>query len=351
MQCMQQLLNVECTRRVGDIEMRAVVIPEPLKAGVENIDLPVPDGNEVLIKVMASGVCGTDVHIYRGEYLGDYPVVPGHEFSGTVDSVGSAVTRFKPGDRVAVEPNIACDNCEFCLTNRHNFCANWSAVGVTLPGGMAQYVKVPEKAVFHIDSLSFIEAAFVEPLSCVIHGVKKLDFQPGWNAAVVGAGPIGILLLQCLKHLGAASVSVVDRNRSRADSAAAFGADRICYDINDLKQDGYDAVIDATGVTAITGRLIEFAGPGRSILLFGVPNQQATVSMEAFTIFRKGLRIVSSYTSERNSYQAIELLKSGNVQVRELVSHTLSLDEFTYGMKLLTEGDGDVGKVMLLPNG
>ncbi len=331
--------------------MKAVVIREPLNAVVENRGLPVPDSSEVLIKVMASGVCGTDIHIYHGEYLGDYPVVPGHEFSGTVEAVGSAVRRFRPGDRVAVEPNIACDNCVFCLTNRHNFCDNWKAVGVTMPGGMAQYVKAPEKAVFSIGSLPFQEAAFVEPLSCVIHGVKKLSFQPGWNAAVIGAGPIGLLLLQCMKHLGAASVSVVDRNRSRADSADSFGADHIFYNINDLKRDSYDAVIDATGVTAIMGRLVEFAGPGRSILLFGVPNQQDTVTMDAFTIFRKGLRIVSSYTSERNSYQAIEMLKSGKVRVRELVSHTLSLEEFTYGMKLLTEGDGDVGKVMLLPNG
>ncbi len=113
--------------------MRAARIVEP--GHIETVDLPCtePAPNEVLIRVMASGICGTDIHIFRGEYMGGYPVIPGHEFAGVIDAVGSAVTRFKGGDRVTVEPNIVCDNCEACLNNRQNFCLNWQAVGVTSP--------------------------------------------------------------------------------------------------------------------------------------------------------------------------------------------------------------------------
>lgn len=119
--------------------MQAAVIEKPGSIRIETRDdlgRPAPD--EVNVRVMASGICGTDVHIYRGEYLGEYPIVPGHEFSGVVEAIGERVTRVKIGDRVAIEPNISCDNCAACRSNRQNFCENWQAVGVTRPGGMAQ---------------------------------------------------------------------------------------------------------------------------------------------------------------------------------------------------------------------
>ena len=116
--------------------MKCVVIEQPNEISVLDRDAPEPGPGQLMVQVMASGICGTDLHIYRGEYMGKYPVIPGHEFSGVVAAVGSGVTRFQVGDRVAVEPNIACDNCINCLNNRQNFCLNWQAIGVTLPGGM-----------------------------------------------------------------------------------------------------------------------------------------------------------------------------------------------------------------------
>ncbi|MEI7845382.1 MAG: alcohol dehydrogenase catalytic domain-containing protein, partial [Chloroflexota bacterium] len=113
--------------------MKSIVIQKPNEISLVERDIPEPGLGELLIKVMASGICGTDLHIFRGEYLGQYPVIPGHEFSGVVMSTGRLVARFRQGDRVAVEPNIACDNCINCLNNRQNFCLNWQAVGVTLP--------------------------------------------------------------------------------------------------------------------------------------------------------------------------------------------------------------------------
>lgn len=155
--------------------MKSAVILQPKRIETQEHPIPQPLPGELLVRVMASGICGTDVHIFQGEYLGSYPITPGHEFSGVVEQVGSAVTRFKIGDRVAVEPNLPCDNCVNCLNNRQNFCLNWQAIGVTRPGGMAEYVCVPEKAAFDIGDLPFEQGVFMEPLSCVLHGLERGD--------------------------------------------------------------------------------------------------------------------------------------------------------------------------------
>lgn len=312
--------------------------------------MPQPGENEVLIKVMASGICGTDIHILRGEYMGDYPVIPGHEFSGIVEQVGRNVTRFQPGDRVAVEPNIACDNCYNCLHNRHNFCLNWQAVGVTRPGGMAQVVTTPEKAVFAIGDLPYEYGAFMEPLSCVLHGAERAQVRMADRVAILGAGPIGILLLQIVRLQGAAHVTVVEKNPSRLEFAGTCGADVCLPNVDDLERDRYDVVIDATGFIPIMARSIEFARPGGTLLLFGVPPAGKQMAVEAFQIFRKGLTILSSFTSVRNSYQAVTLLQAGTVDVSGLISHRLPLGEFRRGVELIERGLESVKKVLILPN-
>jgi D-arabinitol dehydrogenase (NADP+) len=330
--------------------MKAARITQPHQLEIADIPIPKPAENELLIKVMASGICGTDIHILRGEYMGDYPVIPGHEFSGVVEAVGSGVTRFQPGDRVAVEPNIACDNCYNCLNNRPNFCLNWSAVGVTRPGGMAQYVCAPEKSVFDIGSLLFEQAAFMEPLSCVLHGVERLAPELASRIAIFGAGPIGILLLQILHLEGAAEIAVVDKNPARAGFASQMGADQVYTNLDELPRDNYDAVVDATGVVPVMSRCIDFVRQGGKLLLFGVPPAGEKMTLEAFPIFRKGLTILSSFTSVRNSYQALDLLKHGRISLEGLVSHQLPLDEFQHGIELIEQSAEGVKKVIILPN-
>jgi D-arabinitol dehydrogenase (NADP+) len=304
----------------------------------------------VLIKVMASGICGTDLHIFRGEYMGGYPVIPGHEFAGVVEQVGTGITRFKPGDRVAVEPNIACDNCYNCLHNRHNFCLSWQAIGVTRPGGMAQYVTAPEKAVFGIGDLPFEYGAFMEPLSCVVHGVERAQVRLADHVAILGAGPIGILLLQTIRLQGAVEVTVVERNLARTELAGACGAQRCVTNIDDLEEERYDVVMDATGVIPLMERSIDFVRHGGTVLLFGVPPAGQRIALDAFKIFRKGLTLLSSFTSVRNSYQAVALLQSRQVDVSDLISHRLPLEEFERGVELIEQGLEGVKKVLLLPN-
>jgi len=330
--------------------MEYAVIEQPNQVKIARMDPPTPGPGQVCIRVMASGICGTDLHIYRGEYMGHYPVIPGHEFSGVVEAVGPQVTRFQPGDRVAVEPNIACDNCANCLNNRQNFCLNWQAVGVTLPGGMAQFVLVPEKAAFNIGEMPFEHGAFMEPLSCVLHGIQRADIALADQVAILGAGPIGILMLQAARLQGAARITLVENNPGRAELARQLNADRVVENLDDLPRDAFDVVIDATGAIPLMQRSPDFARHGGTVLLFGVPPAGQRMELEAFPIFRKGLTILSSFTSRRNSFQAVNLLATRQIQVEPLISHQMPLRDFPKALELLERKLPEVRKVVIMPN-
>ncbi len=330
--------------------MKVVVIEKARSVALKEIPIPTVKGNEILIRVMASGICGTDVHIFRGEYLGSYPIIPGHEFSGIVERVGSMVVRFKVGDHVSVEPNISCGNCSSCLNNRQNFCKNWKGVGVTMPGGMAEYVAVPEKAAFSIGELSFDSAAFVEPLSCVLHGVERTGFCLGDRVLIIGAGPIGILLSKVIQLQGSFEITQVDKNKSRLDLAQKSGAWRTEVSLKAIGDEEYDVVVDATGVTSLMNQTLTYVRSGGKILLFGVPPQNSTLSFPAFTFFEKGVSVFSSYTSLRNSIQTIRLLRSGKIDVKPLISHILPLEQLLHGIELIEAGQEGVLKVLIHPN-
>jgi len=331
--------------------MKSIRIPQPNQVELIEVPQPEPQAGEVVIRVGASGICGTDIHILRGEYMGGYPVIPGHEFAGEVVAVGAGVTRVRVGSRAAVEPNIPCERCEACLNNRENFCQNWSAVGVSLPGGMAEYVVAPQQQVFDIGDLPYEQAAFVEPLSCVLHGLEQLQARPGDKILLAGAGPIGMQLLRGLGLYGAARVDVAERNPARLAFALRDAAGAGFAALEDAAPNRYDAVIDATGAPAVMARLLDYARPGGKVLWFGVPPNGAQMTIEPFKVFQKGLSIYGSFTSRRNSYQAVDLLRSGRIRVDDLVSHRLPLAEFEAGCRLIESGADGVRKVMILPNG
>lgn len=330
--------------------MKAARITQPRQ--LEIIDIPIPDplDNELVLKVMASGICGTDIHIFDGEYMGAYPVIPGHEFSSIVHSIGKNVTKFKIGDRAAVEPNISCDNCYNCLNNRQNLCLNWQAIGVTKPGGMAQYVAVPEKAVFHIGDMPFEYGMFVEPLSCVIYGIERTKITIGDRIAIIGAGPIGILLSKTARLQGASEITIVDKNTARIEFAKNEGADICLYNIDNLKNDFYDVVIDATGSIPLISKTVDFVRYGGKVLLFGVAPAGKLMEIEPFKIFRKDLTILSSFTSRRNSYQAINLLETKRIDVSKLISHKLPLEQLERGIEIIKQEKDNVRKIMIAPN-
>jgi len=341
-------VSTEKTEKTGK-KMRAALIEAKERLRIVEADIPHPVLNEVLIEVFASGICGTDLHIYKGDYKGTYPIIPGHEFSGIVRAVGPDVRSFKPGDRVAVEPNISCGICYECLNNRQHYCENVQSVGVTRPGAMAQFMTAPEGAVFDIGDLSFEEASFMEPLSCVLHGVERFRLELADRVLLIGAGPIGLLLLQSLLLTGCSRVDVADRDPDRLETAKRFGAANTFTNLNDVPREYYHKVCDATGATSVLEQTVDFVRSSGTVLWFGVPNVQAEVRVSPFTLFAREITILSTYTSLRNSWQALYLLQEGRIKVKELISHRLPLDEFEKGLKILETHSEPAMKILIMP--
>ncbi len=321
--------------------MKAGQITHPNEVHVVTAAVPEPGPDDVLIRVHAAGICGTDVHILRGEYEAHYPLIPGHEFSGEVAGVGANVTRFHVGERVTADPNIPCNRCLFCQRNEPNQCRHLRAVGVTRDGAFAEYVVVHEGNVFPIGDISYKAAALIEPLACVVWGLKQVEVQPGDSALIFGAGPMGCLLLQAVKHAGAARVVAVDTVPWRLEMAEHLGAtETVLADpdspaiLNQLEPDGFDLVTDATGIPAVLEGAFQYARPRGKIWVFGVTPRDASVRFSPYEVFRKDLKIIGSFAVNRTFPQSIALIQQGAVQVEPLVSHELGLDEFERGFEL-----------------
>lgn len=319
-----------------------MVCAEPMKMPVLDIAIPEIQPDEVLIKVARCGVCGTDVHIYKGEYIATMPVVLGHEFSGTAERVGKNVQNFKPGDRVTVEPNVNCEKCYFCQIEQRNQCLNWSGIGVTRNGAFAEYVKAPEKNTFFIGDLSFEEAAFIEPVSCALYGLQQTKIQLGAEVLIFGAGPMGLLLMQMANHGNAAKVVMVEPHNNRRLLAEQLGCRYLFSSAEDLKKNmskiaplGFDVVIDATGVPAVVESCFQYAKMGATILMFGVCPKEDKITISPFDIFKNDWHILGTFASCATFPQAIKMIQEKKVLVKSLLSHTLPLVDFSDVLKIL----------------
>jgi 2-desacetyl-2-hydroxyethyl bacteriochlorophyllide A dehydrogenase len=321
--------------------MKAAQIVRPGEAHVVEVPQPVVRENDVLIRVRAAGICGTDLHIFHGEYEAQYPLIPGHEFSGEVVSVGASVTRFRAGDRVTADPNIPCNRCQYCQRNEPNQCINLQAIGVTRDGGFAEYVVAPESNVFSIGDMSYSAAALIEPLACVVWGLKQVEVQPGDHALVLGAGPMGLLVAQSLKSAGAARVIVTDVVPWRLEMAAQLGASAtVLADANQqaalssLAPDGFEIVVDATGIPAVLESTFAYVKPRGKVWVFGVTPVGTTVRFPSYEVFRRDLKIIGSFAVNRTFPQSIALIQSGTIKVEPLISHQLPIDDFVRGIEL-----------------
>ncbi|MCA9909841.1 MAG: zinc-dependent alcohol dehydrogenase family protein, partial [Anaerolineae bacterium] len=298
--------------------MKAAFITAPHNTAVMSAPEPQVAPNDVLIKVRAAGICGTDIHILKGEYEAKYPLIPGHEFSGEVTAVGADVTNFKVGDRVTADPNIPCNRCYFCQRNEPNQCRDLGAIGVTRNGAFAEYVVAPEGNVFAIGDMPYKAAALIEPLACVVWGLKQVEIQAGDSAVIFGAGPMGCLLVQAVKRAGAARIVIVDQNAQRLKLAAELGAteivvadDQLERKLFDLEHFGYDVVVDATGVPAVIQALFAYAKPRAKVWIFGVAPAGARIEVVPFDIFRNDIKVIGSFAVNRTFPQSIALIQSG----------------------------------------
>ena len=320
--------------------MKAAIFSGPEQVEVTQVAEPVCQADEVVIKVARVGLCGTDLHIYHNEYLSRFPVIGGHEFCGTIVEVGNAVTDFKPGQRVAADPNLYCGHCDFCRDEKANHCLNWEGVGVTLPGAFAEFVAVPARACYCLpDGLTDLQGAFIEPVSCVAHAMNRLRVWPGDEVLILGAGPMGLILTQVLRHSGASQVVVVEKQPARLELAAQLGATLAVpagsgqnETLRAAAPYGFSIVIDATGSPRVIENAFQYLKPRGQYLQFGVAPKEAEIKIRPYDIFKNDWTILGSFALCYTFQPAIAWLMGGVVDVNPLVSHTLPLEDFPKGL-------------------
>jgi len=310
--------------------MKAVVIAGPGDVEVTTVEDPSPGPLDVVVAVSVCGLCGTDMHILGGELpSARYPVIPGHELSGEVVAVGRDVTNLAVGTRVAVDPNMPCGTCRYCQIGRDNLCANYSAVGVTRDGGLAEFVAVPAQSCYPVpQTFTTAAAGLVEPLSCAVHGLNRLPRRPGTDYLVYGAGTMGLMMAALARAATAASVSVVDPNRTRLAFAENLGVDAAVTDADALEYpDGFEVVIDATGAIAAIEDGLGRVRKGGTFLQFGVADPTHSARFSPYLVYNQEIDIIGSMAVHNSFQPAIDLLGSG-LDLDPLVSDVFTLEKF-----------------------
>lgn len=330
--------------------MRAGRILGPNRTEVATVPVPTPGTGEVLIEVARAGICGTDIHILEGDYaLAKFPMTPGHEFAGTVVALGEGVRLRRVGERVTADPNLPCGLCPECQRGMVNQCHDLVPVGVARDGAFARYLTIPERVVVPIGDLPFAEGALVEPLACVVWGLERIRVRSGDVALVLGAGPMGCLLVQALKASGAARVAVVDIAPARLALAVSLGAD-LAVTPDELGQLrtfaplGYEVVVEATGIPSVLEGAIDHARPGGTVWVFGVAPGDATAKVSPYQLFRRDLTLIGTFAVNQTVPRAVAMIQGGAVNVAPLVSHVLSIEDFAEGLRL-AQHDPDRMKV------
>jgi len=340
--------------------MKAAVLYRVRDLRLEDVMTPKIKDDEVLIRIHATGICGTDIHIYRGEWKTRMPIILGHEFSGVIAEIGRGVSNLNVNDPVVAEPNIPCGSCYFCrMSERNYFCENLQAVGVTINGAFAEYVKIKAANVYRLPKdLSLEEAALIEPLACCIRGVDQAGIRIGDTVAIIGAGPIGLILLQLAKLAGASMLIQTDMEDARLKMARKLGAD---YVINITEEDpveaikrltngyGTDVAIEAVGSPKAITQAMRATRRGGRLNIFGVSPQDAVWEVKPFELYDKELTITTSYRSPFTFQRAVKIVSSRKVNLKPLISHVFRLEEIQRAFEVAEKRLEDAVKVLVKP--
>lgn len=328
--------------------MRALVLQRPGVAELVDRPDPRPGPDEVVLEVTGAGLCGTDVHIYDGHFPPTpYPIVPGHEFAGRIAALGTEVTGFAIGELVAADCTLWCGRCDACRSGRYNLCTDWGAIGDTVDGAFAEYVRVPVRNVYAWPvEVPHEVAPLTEPLACAVHGMDRLGPVLGATALVVGAGVMGALSGQLLRAGGALVVDACERREDRRRRAERW-ADRTLSAV-ETDGPGYDVVVDATGVPAAIEQGIDALAPGGRFLLVGVAPADAFARIAPYEVFKQELTLIGSM-SKRYSFQpALDLIAGGGLDLSTLLEQPRPLAAYKRAIADVRNGVG--GKAVLAPS-
>jgi 2-desacetyl-2-hydroxyethyl bacteriochlorophyllide A dehydrogenase len=329
--------------------VKAAVITGIGTSEVTTVDDPTPGPRDVIVDVAACGICGTDLHILQGEFAPTLPIVPGHEFAGEIVEVGADVVGFAVGDRVAVDPSLYCFECYYCRRGQNNLCENWNAIGVSKPGGAAEFVKAPfANCVKLPDSVRLEDAALIEPLSCAVRGYDVLKSQLANTVLIYGSGTMGLMMLELAKRVGAASVDIIDLNDDRLVTAKQLGVTRSANSADELEMPrGWDLVIDATGNARAIQDGIGRVGKGGTFLQFGVSDYSARAEIEPYKIYNQELTITGSMAVLHSYERAAALFADGVIDPNVFISDRLPLDDYSKALEQFTAGVGR--KIQVVP--
>lgn len=326
---------------------------------IEEMPIPTIGDNELLVKVIASGICGSDVmEWYR---IKKAPKVLGHEITGDVVEVGKNVKNYKIGDRVFVSHHVPCNTCKFCLNDQHTLCHTLHSTNFS-PGGFAEYLRVPEinvdRGVFVLpETMSYDEGVFIEPLACAIRGLRKAGMKPRHSVLVIGSGISGLLFVKLSRAWGASRVYATDIDAYRRKMAKTFGADvvfdakenvpAVLQKVNQGKL--ADLVIICAGEPAAVQQGLRSVEPGGTILFFAPTSPGVDIPFPLFELWNNQVTMVSTYAgSPKDIQMAIECIAQKKIMVTDMITHRLPLTETAKGFQLVAQAKNSM-KVIIEP--
>ena len=316
--------------------MRALQFPSLGRMEVVQTPQPELGPSDLLMRVASSGICGTDVHILHGVFPADLPLIPGHEYAGIVEAVGSEVEGFRAGDHITVDPNIVCGICSFCRAGKVHLCRNLTALGVNIPGGFAEFSRVPSQQAYLLpDDLPLSSGALAEPVACCLHGMDLAGIRSGDRVAIFGAGPMGAIMLQLARMQGANTVIAIDPLEGRRRRVEALGAD---WAINPAKEepvaairdqfpDGVEVVFDCSGNVRALQQGLKVAMRGATMVFYGVCDEKETLEINPFWINDAEITIRGSFNNPNTMGRAVDLISSRKLDAEAVVTHHFPLKD------------------------
>ncbi|KAG9193463.1 D-arabinitol dehydrogenase (NADP+) [Alternaria panax] len=321
-------------------KMKALQYSGPETFAVETIDVPTIGDDDVLVKISACGVCGTDLHYHKGEFLAKWPLIPGHEAAGTVVAIGKNVKNVVIGGRVVADALQPCLNCFYCTRRKTQLCENIIGYGGNVPGGMAEYCRYPARMVFPIGDLPDLEAVLIEPAACAAHGIERMQMEVGSRVLLFGCGPTGILLAQLIKMNGAAHLTIASKAGPKLDLARSLGIADSYITISDgnpgtdmaaLQHDnpyGFDIVVEATGAPTVLEKAIEYVRKGGKLVVYGVYDESVKIAWSPFRIWENEITILASFCSMSHIPHVLEYVNTGRLKLGGITNKTYRIEQW-----------------------
>jgi L-iditol 2-dehydrogenase len=348
--------------------MEALVVLEPNKLEIQDVPIPTPGPNEVLARVRAVSICGTDAHLVRGDYPGfwppAFPFIPGHEWAGEIAALGPGAELYgwKVGDRVAGTSHDACGVCQKCVEGHYNLCENYGRAGLhkqyghSVQGADATYVVHGVKCIFPLpDGISFDEGAVIDPASIALHVANRGNIAPGDNVAIMGAGAIGLLSGDGARIRGAARIIVIERNPGRVAKAAAMGFETIDPSAGDpvaMVREmtgglGVDVVLECAGVPATVQLALGMLRRGGRCAAVGIPTQGVEIAMQRLVLDE--LELVGCRASAGEMRRVMPLVEQGRMRVREVMTHRFALADYAQALATFNDPASGAIKIIVAP--